>query len=104
MKSRKHLRKCSPGTTEDGFMPSDLKGRGGKRGYKQKVRHLVEGLKDRHYSNVNPWLYQSGRPNRVVIRETKDACGGLRECEFFDTEIYEDESWECLKSLGSPNC
>ena len=29
-----------------------VKGRGGKHGYKQKVRHLVEGLKDRHYSNV----------------------------------------------------
>ena len=38
-----------------------VKGRGGKRGYRQKVRHLVEGLKARHYSNVYPWVNESGR-------------------------------------------
>ena len=38
-----------------------VKDRCGKRGYKQKVRHLVEGLKDRHYLNVYPWVNESGR-------------------------------------------
>ena len=38
-----------------------VKGRGGKRGYRQKVRHLIEGLKARHYSNVYPWVNESGR-------------------------------------------
>ena len=38
-----------------------VKGRGGKRGYRQKVKHLVEGLKNRHYSNVYPWVNKSGR-------------------------------------------
>ena len=34
-----------------------VKGRGGKRGYRQKVKHLGEGLKNRHY----PWVNKSGR-------------------------------------------
>ena len=38
-----------------------VKGRGGKRGYRQKVKHPVEGLKARHYSNVYPWVNESGR-------------------------------------------
>ena len=37
-----------------------IRGRGGKRGYKQKVRHLAEGIVAGHYSNSYPFVQASG--------------------------------------------
>lgn len=37
-----------------------LRGRGGNWGYKQKLRHISEGLIEGHYSNRYPWALQTG--------------------------------------------
>ena len=37
-----------------------LQGRGGKRGYKQKLKHISVGLSESHYSKRYPWVLQSG--------------------------------------------
>ena len=51
-------------TYEDPSVPEPIalwrimKGRGGLRGYKQKVRHITEGLKARVYSSKYPWILE----------------------------------------------
>ena len=38
-----------------------IKGRGGRRGYSQKVRHIKEGLQNGAYSLTYPFVTQEGR-------------------------------------------
>ena len=37
-----------------------IRGRGGKRGYPQKIRHIAEGLSTGVYSNSYPWVTPEG--------------------------------------------